>query len=631
MEKNITAIAAGKSEAVLPQPGEDLTEAGKSVGLVERKVMRLFAEGAGLTMESGRQIGPIEVAYETYGRLNPEKDNAILIVHALSGDAHVAGKHQAADRKAGWWDNMVGPGKPLDTDKYYIICSNCLGGCMGTTGPSSTNPKTGKAYGLDFPIITIGDMVELQRHLVDALGVEKLLAVVGGSMGGMQVLDWAIRYPERVAAVLPIATTARLGAQAIAFDAVGRNAIISDENFQNGAYYESEHYPAGGLAVARMVGHITYLSEEAMHTKFGRKLQFAPEYQYELKNEFSVESYLDYQGTAFVDRFDANTYLYFTKAMDYFDLARQFGSIRKALGQTRSRFLVVSYTSDWLFPPRQSKEIVDALLAEGRDVTYCNIDCRFGHDSFLLETRVLGRLIRGFLDQTYQNLRSGGCCLPGATACRCVPEKRARRGNGGSIFSGERVDHYTIAELIRPNSSVLDLGCGNGELLALLGAEKHARGTGITLSQEDVQACTERCLSVVQSDLDEGLGQFGDQSYDYVVLSQTLPMIRRPEQVIREMLRVGREAIVTFPNFAYWEGRLQMFFRGKAPVWGGLPHSWFDKPSINYLSIADFEHFLNEHLQARRARRICLNSKRGKTVKFLPNWFADEAVFVIGR
>ena len=277
-----------KEADVLRQPGESAQEQGPSVGLVESHQVRLFDEDHKLKLENGSWLGPIDVTYETYGQLNEQRDNAILIAHALSGDAHVAGRHKPEDPKPGWWDNMVGPGKGFDTDKYFVICSNCLGGCMGATGPSSINPETNQPYGLSFPMITISDMVDVQRHLIDHLRINKLLAVVGGSMGGMQVLDWAIRYPDRVAGAIPIATTARLSAQGIAFDAVGRNAIIRDENYKGGAYYAGGKYPSGGLAVARMVGHITYLSEEGMHRKFGRRLQHAADYEFDFHSEFSV-------------------------------------------------------------------------------------------------------------------------------------------------------------------------------------------------------------------------------------------------------------------------------------------------------------------------------------------------------
>jgi len=322
----------------------------KSVGLVETHKVRLIDADHPLPLQSGKTLSPIDVAYETYGRLSSTGDNAILICHALSGDAHAAGYHRPDDRKRGWWDAMIGPGKPIDTNKYFVLCSNFLGGCSGTTGPSSINPETGRPYGLDFPIITIADMVKVQTLLMDHLGVRQLLAVIGGSIGGMQVLQWSIAYPQFVRAAIPIATTTHLSAQSIAFDAVGRNAILADPDFADGQYHDAVA-PRNGLGIARMIGHITYLSEQGMREKFGRGLRSAEQYSYDFDPEFSVETYLDYQGRSFVERFDANSYLYITKAADYFDLEREYGTLAVAFHNTRSRFLVVSVASDWLFTP----------------------------------------------------------------------------------------------------------------------------------------------------------------------------------------------------------------------------------------------------------------------------------------
>ncbi|NLH15370.1 MAG: homoserine O-acetyltransferase, partial [Phycisphaerae bacterium] len=343
----------------------------QSVGIVTTQKIRVVKPDAPLLLQCGKTLGPIDVAYETYGKLSETQDNVVLICHALSGNAHVAGFNAPGDRKPGWWDIMVGPGKPIDTDKYFVICSNVIGSCSGTTGPSEINPATGKPYGLDFPIITIADMVEVQKLLLDKLGIRRLLAVIGGSMGGMQVLQWAISYPKMVAGAIVIASTTRLNAQSIAFDAVGRNAILADANFAGGQYHDKDG-PDRGLSIARMIGHITYLSEQSMHEKFGRTLRNADEYSYDFQSEFSVETYLDHQGQTFVERFDANSYLYITKAMDYFDLAQEYGSLRQAFANTESRFLVLSFTSDWLFTSRQSEEIVNTLVGLSRDVSYCN-------------------------------------------------------------------------------------------------------------------------------------------------------------------------------------------------------------------------------------------------------------------
>lgn len=366
------------------------------VGLVEERDFT-YAADKPVTLESGHTLGPITIRYETYGEPNADKSNAILLCHALSGDAHAAGYHDLHDRRTGWWDSMVGSGRAFDTDKYWIICSNVLGGCKGTTGPGSTDSSTGEPYGVGFPVITIGDMVDSQRNLIDYLGIDRLYAIAGGSMGGFQVLEWSLRYPERVRSAMCIAASARLTAQAIAFNAVGRHAITSDPGWMDGHYYGTPG-PAQGLSIARMVGHITYLSELSMDSKFGRRLQSADRFSYQFGTEFAVESYLQYQGSRFIERFDANSYLYITKAMDYFDISTAYGSLEEAFSRALARYLVISYSSDWLFPTEQSREIVRALLTNDREVSFIEIDAPYGHDSFLIEEEQLTRIIVSFLD-----------------------------------------------------------------------------------------------------------------------------------------------------------------------------------------------------------------------------------------
>jgi homoserine O-acetyltransferase/O-succinyltransferase len=367
-----------------------------SIGAVERQYFT-FAEDEPMPLDSSSALGPITLAYETYGKLNEDRSNAILILHALSGDAHAAGI--AREGWVGWWDDCIGPGKAFDTNKYFVICSNVIGGCQGSTGPSSINPKTGKPYALDFPVITITDMVRAQRHLIDHLGIDKLLALAGGSMGGMQVLQWTVSYPERVRAALPLATTARHSPMLIAFDEVGRQAICADPNWNRGDYYDGVR-PNTGLALARMIGHITYLSEESMHQKFGRRLNGRGHFGFDFGTDFEVEGYLHHKGSRFTERFDANSYLYVTKAMDYFDLANGNGSLTKAFAKCANiMYLVVSFTSDWLYPTYHSKEMVSALTGVGADVTYCNLQSTWGHDAFLLEVETMTQLIRDFLDR----------------------------------------------------------------------------------------------------------------------------------------------------------------------------------------------------------------------------------------
>jgi len=380
---------------------------GNSVGIVEKKVFTCASPPDGMLLDSGIKFGPITLAYETYGELNKEKDNAVLISHALTGDAHVAGCHSEDDDKPGWWDIMVGPGKGIDTEKFFVICSNILGSCMGSTGPSSIHPDTQTPYGMSFPVVTIRDMVNAQRLLIDYLGIEKLLSVVGGSIGGMQVLEWCVQYPDMVFSAIPLATTTRHSALAIAFNEVARQAIIADPNWQKGDYYQNEQIPDLGLAVARMIGHITYLSDESMRLKFGRELQEKNDFSFNFDADFQVESYLRYQGKKFVERFDANSFLYITKAADYFDLENQHGSgsAVEAFSKARAKFLVASFTSDWLYPTYQSRSMVKAMKKCGLDVSFCEIEAECGHDAFLLPNERLSSLINGFLDGAQYEIR----------------------------------------------------------------------------------------------------------------------------------------------------------------------------------------------------------------------------------
>jgi homoserine O-acetyltransferase len=592
-----------------------------SVGLVQTKVMRVVEVEQPLKLECGKTLAPIDVAYETYGELNEAGDNAVLICHALSGDAHVAGLNNPDDRKPGWWDVMVGPGKGIDTNKYFVICSNFLGGCSGTTGPSSINPATGKPYGLDFPIITIADMVKVQKILLDKLGIKELLAVIGGSIGGMQVLQWAIEYPDFVKAAIPAATTTYLGAQSIAFDAVGRNAILADPNFEGGQYAD-EKGPDRGLAIARMIGHITYLSEQGMREKFGRQLRNAHSYSYDFNSEFAVETYLDYQGQSFVERFDSNSYLYITKAADYFDLEKDYGSLKNAFANTKCRFLVISFASDWLFTPAQSRAIVDALVANDKDVSYCDITSPYGHDAFLLEPEVLGSFISGFLEATHQ-----------LAAKKDRKDKRAQEHKQTHDFNQAdriRVDYELIESLIEPNSTVLDIGCGDGELLANLKADMNIMGKGIELDQDLVLTCVNRGLSVIQLDVEQGLGEYADKSYDYVILSQTVQTIKNPEKVFTELLRVGRKVIVSFPNFAHWRCRAQLFLCGHAPVTKQLPFEWHNSPYIHCLSLKDFDQFC-KRLNVIVEKKIPLIKTRLSPVRFAPNLFAEQVIYVTSK
>jgi homoserine O-acetyltransferase/O-succinyltransferase len=386
-----------------------------SVGTVETAFLDLPKPVA---LDCGRTLHPIRIAYETYGTLSPARDNVILVCHALSGDAHAAGfaktppeestrdgfgaedRDGSAGRGLGWWDGMIGPGKAFDTDQFFVVSTNLLGGCRGTTGPSSTNPATGKPYGSDFPVITVADMVRTERAFLDELGIERLAAVAGGSLGGMQAFEWAILYPDQVDAIVVIASTHAIQPQGLAWNAIARNAITADPDWQGGHYYESGRPPNGGMGVARMVGHITYLSAKSLGDKFGRRLQFADDIRYTLTNpEFEIENYLRHQADSFVKRFDANTYLYTSRALTYFDLARQYGNGRltNALRNVLARTLLIAFSSDWLYPPSGSEELAAALRALGKDVELHVIEAPYGHDCFLLEEARQTPMIQNFL------------------------------------------------------------------------------------------------------------------------------------------------------------------------------------------------------------------------------------------
>ena len=376
-----------------PLPPEPRNQIDEPSSLVAR-----FDAGEPLVMDAGIALVPWQIAYQTYGTLNAERSNAVLICHALTGDQHVANRNPVTG-KPGWWETMVGPGRPIDTDRFFVVCANVIGGCMGTTGPASTNPATGRPYALDFPVVTIRDMVRAQAALIDRLGIESLFCVVGGSMGGMQVLQWAASYPERVFAALPIATAARHSAQNIAFHEVGRQAVMADPDWRRGRYQEEGARPSKGLAVARMGAHITYLSEVALHRKFGRNFQDRQAPTFSFDADFQIESYLRHQGMAFVERFDANSYLYVTRAMDYFDLAAEHGGVlANAFRGTRTRFCVISFTSDWLFPTSDSRAVMHALNAAGASVGFVEIESDKGHDAFLLEEPEMFAACQGFID-----------------------------------------------------------------------------------------------------------------------------------------------------------------------------------------------------------------------------------------
>jgi len=580
--------------------------------------VRLARLAQPLALEMGGQLAEVTLAYETYGELNAARDNAVLICHALSGDSHVA-QHDEAD-DPGWWDIVVGPGKAIDTRRYFVICANLLGGCRGSTGPGSVNPATGKPFGRDFPTITVGDMVAAQRGLLDQLGIERLLAVVGGSLGGQQALVWGTRYSDRVRGVVALATSARLTSQGLAFDVVGRNAILRDPHFHGGRYYDRPQGPKVGLALARMIGHITYLSREAMREKFEADRLKPRDVAIEFEKRFSVGSYLGYQGAKFVERFDANSYLTLSIAMDLFDLGVTAAELTAAFRPTRARWLVISFSSDWLFPPEQSRDIVNALIANNAPVSYCEVQSPCGHDAFLLPHDLdrYGEMIRAFLDQL-------------TPAPRAAPAARGEAYGPTSIFYQHRLDYERIAELVPPGASVLDLGCGSGTFLAGLRATNHRRLVGVELDEQKILTGIGRGLDIIQADLNRGLGAFADGQFDCVILSQTLQAVQDVERVLTEMVRIGRTCIVSIPNFGYHRLRTMLAETGRAPKSAGVLHyEWYNTPNIRFFTIADFEDFCRQK-GIRVHRRIALDTEAKAEVFEHPNLNADLAIFVISR
>ncbi len=567
---------------------------GASVGVVEPRLLKLSLPPGGFVLERGGVLREVEVCYETYGTLAQDRANVIFICHALTGDAHVAGIRPGQADPDGWWEGMIGPGRGIDTRFYYVVCANILGGCKGTTGPKSIDPATGRPYGSRFPAITVRDIVTVQQLMLQQLGIEQLAAVVGGSFGGMQVLEWAVRFPERVARCIVVAAAARLNTQALAFDIVGRSAITQDPDWQGGDYYDpARKRPVMGLAQARRIAHITYLSQGMMADKFGRErrpewVNAGPDFQAEtqrlFRTTFEVESYLDHQGEKFVARFDANSYLQITRAMDEYDLIERFGSLTEAFAATRSRFLIVALSGDWLFTPEQSEEIVEALVQLGKPVSYCHLDAPAGHDAFLTHIEQLAPAIRAFLPW--------------------VGERPARAER---LASRRAMEYERVLELVAPARRVLDLGCGDGSLLRLLAARQEGvRGTGVEIVFDRMLEVLDGGNDVLLADIDAGLAMVPDDSFDMVILSETLQAMRQPRFVLREILRVAPAAIITFPNFGYLPTRARLLLQGRMPKSGHLPYEWYDTPNIHLFTLKDF-------LDLCRAESIAVTRVRGLT------------------
>ena len=585
----------------LNSPGE--------VGLVESQD---FDDSTPFLLERGGKLPEIKIRYETYGRLAPEKDNAILVCHALTGDHHCAGVRSVDDQKPGWWNQVIGPGKAIDTTKLFVICSNCLGACQGSTGPTSVNPATGKPYGITFPELTIADMVSAQRRLVEHLGIDRLYAVIGGSMGGMQALQWAVSYSEVVERALIIAATASHNAQTIAFNEVGRAAIQGDVKWNEGDY-PPDGGPEVGLAIARMMAHITYLSGKGMERKFGRSRREGTGDRFEV--EFEVESYLRHQGKTFVNRFDANTYLNLTKALDRFDLHDEHGCLDSKLSDIQGRTLAVGFTSDWLYTPKQNREIVEALQRLGKDASYAEIDHDYGHDSFLLKSEKFHRLIRVFLE--------------GADEEELVRQS-SRPDSSTRTEAKKEADFRIIDKWVDPGESVLDLGCGRGILLEHLARTKGVRGLGVDLDIEKVIGCISRTVPIYQGDVHKTLVGFPDDSFDWIVFSRTMEELEHPGEVIEKALQVAKRVVVSFVNHGYWRNRLHYLLRGCRIRNDVYDRSWHERNPSNPLAIRDFEAFCREHKLVAR-RNVCLGGNWRTSCRLLPNLFAGVAIYEVGR
>ena len=536
--------------------------------------MKLELPEGGFTLDYGGVLKEIEVAYEECGA-PLDGYNAVYICHALTGDAHVAGIRPGEEKPSGWWEGMVGPGRAIDTNRYHVICANVLGGCSGTTGPMSINPDTGRPYGSAFPQYTFDNAVDVFRLFLKQLGVKKLAALIGGSYGGLQVVNWMTRYPDEMEKVCLIATSANLNTQAVALSVMSRNSITDDPNWKGGDYYAKDaeaacgQGPRAGLASARQLAHITYLSRELLQQKFQRRLQQnfvdAPaaekaERDRLFKTYFQIESYLDYQAMKFLRRFDANSYLHITRSMDLYDPCDRYGSLDAAFARVKAKVLVVSYKGDILFPWWQSKEIVASLLKARKSVSYCHLESGTGHDSFLTDIDDLSKLVGGFLGS------------------RDV-----------KVMKWQERLHKNVVKMVRPGAHVVDIGCGDGTLLNVLRAKRQVKGDGIEIDVERFEEALADGHDMFYDDADDGLEVFPDRHYDVAIVSDTLQEVKNPRGVLREALRIADEAVVSFPNFAAYRIRLTLMLLGRLPVSKQLPFEWYDTPNIHCVTLSDFE------------------------------------------
>ncbi len=584
------------------------------VGLVEEQT---FICAEAFDLSNGERLNGYQLKYECYGKLNQAKDNAIYVCHALTGDHHVAGFYNQEDKKYGWWNHVVGPGKPLDTNRFFIISSNCLGGCRGSTGPSSMRPDgSGQTYGARFPDLSIQDMIRAQRALVDHLGITSLHAVVGGSMGGMQALQWIVEYPGFARNAIIIAATPQHSVQTIAFNEAGRCAIRGDSGWKNGEYggYEG---PAQGLSVARKMAHITYLSDIGMEEKFGGDRRLCPTPDF----EFSVQGYLDHQGKKFIKRFDANSYLKLTEALDRFDLVGGNGLV-DAVSSVNTRTLVIAFSSDWLYTPSQNKQIVDALLQAGKDASYLEINDSHGHDSFLINSEPFLKALDVFLKSDSSERIE-------------IEEEDGFRKLKNRYEVKKEADFRAIDDWVSPQDKVLDLGCGRGLLLEHLRETKQVRGLGVDRELGKSISCVARKVPIYQEEILNALAKIEDDSFDWVIFSRMVESLPEPGEVLKQALRVGRNIAVSFVNHGYWRNRLNFLFQGKRVCNEVYPHQWESSHLSNHFSIREFEEF-SKRLQTNGVE-VSLGRKmfyRGDWIRkcnYLPNLRAGLAIFEINK
>ena len=600
-----------------------------------------------LALQRGGVLPHVQCCYETWGSLNDDATNAVLVCHAISGDSHAA-RHDEDD-DPGWWDAVIGPGRPIDTDRFFVVCPNVLGGCRGTTGPGDIDPSTvndngrGRPYGAQFPRITIGDMVEVQRYLAEHLGIRRWRAVVGGSLGGHQALQWVSRYPDAAETCIAIASSSRLTSQALGFDVIARNAIQTDPAFAGGQYYDADSRPDTGLAIARMLGHITYLSVEAMEAKFDPDRHDPRQIASHFEQRFSIGSYLAHQGQKFVTRFDANSYVTLSMAMDLFDLGGTRLKLMETFDESECDFLLISFSSDWLFPPAQSREIVNALTALDKRVTYAEITTDAGHDAFLIARDIgtYGPLVRERL-RGRSGVAMTGCLSAPSGSVPASPAALDALVDEPAVELTP--DEQTILDFIPVGSSVLDLGCGTGELLAAIDRRDRranvasprppaSRLMGVEVAQENLLATAMRGIDVIDYDLNRGLPAFIDDQFDFVVLNATLQAVDNVRELLDEMLRVGRRCVISFPNFAYRSLREHYSVHGRSPkAPGEFDFDWFETPNRRFPTIADVIDLL-EQMNVQIEQAVFWDIPRNAQVSEQddPNLNADTAVLLLQR